>query len=339
MVRGGEDHGMGWADGRVGGKGMMQTMAMAKGARRVRAGFEVVDEARVPKMEGDARMPHALLAAMPDRFATLTAARKACRRCEILVEGKTKRCGDEVKPGETIRWIRRSSNAPPPKCRPAPPEAKRVEVMFEDDHLAVLVKPRGLAVQGRGKMTLQQLLPYLLQPAHVLGALRRPHHVHRLDVPTGGLLVAAKTQASIAQMGKLFLERQVTKRYRALVNGFVEGEGIVHRPLKGQEASTAFKAVKHYRTENTRGWQTAVDVWPSTGRYHQIRRHMASIGHPIVGDEVYCPRDQLDKSNGLFLWAAEITFPHPSTGEIVSFTSEPPACFHKHTRDERDAWN
>lgn len=314
----------------------MHAMAMAKGARRTRHGYEVVEEAKVPAMEGGARMPQALLAAMPDRFVTVTAARKACRRCEILVDGETIRCGDGVKSGATIRWIRRSSNAPRPMCRPEPPETKLVEVAYEDDHLAVLVKPRGLPVQGRGKTTLQQLLPYLLEPAHVQGALHRPHHVHRLDMPTGGLLIAAKTQASIRQMGMLFHERQVQKRYRAVAIGSLEGEGTIDRPLRGQEAQTTYRVVKQQRVGNGSGWRTIVDVWPATGRYHQIRRHLASIGHPIVGDEEYCPRQMLDSSNGLFLWAAEVVFPHPITGATMALVSEPPACFHNDLHDAHD---
>lgn len=215
-------------------------------------------------------------------------------------------------------------------------------VAYEDDWLAVISKPQGVPTQGAGG-SLQQADWILgqLAPSRAFDALSLARPAHRLDSGTGGLIVMAKTSSSLERLSALFAQRQVHKRYRAMVHGqlpLVDGvyeEAVDGKPARTRYAVTAAPTVASADTCDAQNFQvSAVDLWPHTGRRHQLRKHLSSMGHPIVGDKRYggetlgveevagedsCDSDDGgDESVGLgrtfYLWALEIQFPHPAHG-------------------------
>ena len=122
--------------------------------------------------------------------------------------------------------------------------------------------------------------------------LKRPQELHRLDAETGGLLICAKTQAAAQALSRAFADRTLQKRYRALVRGALAGCGRVTAPLSGKACVTEWRVAAQTRSQRC-DVVTTVDLWPRTGRTHQLRKHMAMIGHPILGDVAYWRLPQL----------------------------------------------
>ena len=159
-----------------------------------------------------------------------------------------------------------------------------------------------------------------------------------MDAPTSGLLVAAKTGAALRSLSTAFAERRVRKRYRAIVAGALGVVGgaasSIDLPLSGQSASTAWMAVSQHESASM-GDVTLLDLWPHTGRTHQLRRHLSAVGHPILGDKQYweagsalrSPMSNEQLEAGLFLCAVELELPHPTSGETLCVTVPQPAKF------------
>ncbi|GLC34273.1 hypothetical protein PLESTM_000176900 [Pleodorina starrii] len=184
-------------------------------------------------------------------------------------------------------------------------------VAYEDEHLAVVIKPPGIGTQGSGPGTVQGRLKYCLQPTELVGALNRPQQVHRLDAPTGGLLLVAKTHVALRGLAADLHHRRMTKRYCALVKGERSGSGTIDMPLSGKpcvtsytvvhtsavpplapppDATTAGPAAQETAGDCGRLQRTAltkISLWPHTGRTHQLRKHMTYTGTPILGDLRY----------------------------------------------------
>lgn len=220
--------------------------------------------------------------------------------------------------------------------------AQPLTVVYNDNDFAVVDKPQGISVQGGEGKTLQRS-DLLLPLAGPDG--RKPIIVHRLDAATGGLLVMAKTKESERCLRLAFAQQRCKKRYRAVVFGRVEADsGIIQEPVSGKSAETRYQVITRTRCNDPRanGWITTVDLFPVSGRKHQIRRHLKHIGHPIWGDRRYswytketiCEIEEElsedDKLNKLLmtsvekdaharlcLWAMEISLPHPRTHEFV----------------------
>jgi 23S rRNA pseudouridine1911/1915/1917 synthase len=134
---------------------------------------------------------------------------------------------------------------------------------------------------------------------------------HRLDAPTGGLLIAAKSRLAIRKISRQFEEREISKTYRAIVCGRVDGEGTIDMPLSGKESLSLYKALRVCPSRK-HGEVTLVELSPRTGRTHQLRRHMSQgLGKPLVGDRIYAGGDVPVDDVGLMLWATKIEFAHP----------------------------
>ena len=256
------------------------------------SGFAVVARSVLPAASPAAPLVQHLLMLWPERFATKSAAKKACRRKLVLVDSEVGRTAHVASAAVEISVLARVKAGPAPgsgRRALARPE-EQLAVLFEDDHLAVVVKPAGVDVPA-----LRTLLAASLAPSQAAEhePLWRPQHVHRLDKPTRGLLVAAKTGQALRALSAAFAARQVRKRYRAVVAGELgtleAPPQSVRVPLSGQEAWTEWVAVARLR-HSACGAATLVDLYPHTGRTHQLRRHMALLGHPIVGDARYWPR-------------------------------------------------
>ncbi len=216
------------------------------------------------------------------------------------------------------------------------PEAIPLDILFEDEHLLVVNKPAGMVVHpayGHSSGTLvNALLAYAPQVADV-GGLERAGVVHRLDRDTSGLLLVAKDEETRAGLQRQFKRRQVAKSYLALVEGQVSPrEGVIEAPVgrdkrqrkrmavvrSGREATTTYRVVEMFPEH------TLLEVRPHTGRTHQVRVHLAWLGYPLVGDEVYGFRHQRLLRGRHFLHAWRIAFSHPITGERMSFEAALP---------------
>ncbi len=229
--------------------------------------------------------------------------KKAIERKQILLNGQPVETGRYVQPGDVIAL--REQLAEVHKTF-----ALDLEVLYEDDYLAVVHKPAGIPVSGNRFKTIAQALPFNLQPSPAADALRIALPVHRLDAPTSGLLLVAKTAEAMVTLGRQFAERQVSKVYHAVVFGEVSLSGKIDMPVEGKEAEslcTPLRSVPSLRFGNL----TLLQLEPLTGRTHQLRIHMVGIGHPIVGDAKYGNDLQVLKGKGLFLAATAIALNHP----------------------------
>ena len=227
-----------------------------------------------------------------------------------------------------------------------------LDIVYEDDDLAVIDKPAGMMVhagagatdEARNRGTLVNALLHHMAHLSGVGGDLRPGIVHRLDKETSGLIVVAKNDDAHRKLGAQFAAREVKKKYVALVHGWVKkdsgtlAQGISRDRVRRTRMTTRLEggraAVTHYRVtrrlDTKFGKFTLLEVKIDTGRTHQIRVHVAAMGHPVVGDTMYgAPRQARGKNAviGLprnFLHAAELEFRHPRTGEIVALKSELP---------------
>jgi 23S rRNA pseudouridine955/2504/2580 synthase len=233
-----------------------------------------------------------------------------------------------------LAFDRRPVDAPDEDLRPLTKEESalfRSMILHEDKDLYVLNKPEGLAVQG-GTKTHRHIDGLLMGLAAELG--ERPRLVHRLDRDTSGVLVIAKRRSVASSLGRLFARRSVKKIYWAAVKGVPKpGQGRIDVPLVksatregdrvhaagADNQAEAQRAVTNYavvdKAPPALSWVT---LKPVTGRQHQLRAHMAHIGHPILGDTKYGGDIDLPEAivNKLHLHARRIIFPHPSGGEV-----------------------
>lgn len=260
-------------------------------------------------------------------------------RVETLIrEGRAQVNGaPEKKPGRKVcETDAVSCDVPPPVAVEARPEDIPLEILYEDDDLAVVVKPCGMVVHpaaGNEDGTLVNALLFHLKNLSGIGGALRPGIVHRLDKDTSGLLLVAKNDATHAALSDALKARTIHKTYRAVARGaFKEPTGVVEAPIgrspKDRKKMAIVPDGRYARTEYRvleplRG-ATLVDVNLITGRTHQIRVHFASIGHPLLGDPLYGGKNQ-PLVGRLMLHARCIEFTHPTTGQPMVFEApEPP---------------
>jgi 23S rRNA pseudouridine1911/1915/1917 synthase len=289
------------------------------------------------------RVDPAAAGARLDRWLTTALADLSRARIQHLILGGHVRVeGRMVKPSHRLRGGEHVEVAiPPPPSDELEPEPMALAIVWEDDHVLVVDKPAGLVVHpgaGHRRGTLAAgVLAHAPATARVGGA-RRPGIVHRLDKDTSGLLVIAKTPEAWEALTRALAARRVTRRYLAVVAGRVEAEaGTIDRPIGRhprwrqrmavRPPGQGRPAVTHYRVLERFRRHTWLELRLETGRTHQIRVHMASVGHPVVGDETY-GRGRARSPvplGGLALHAAGLEFAHPVSGERLSFTSPLPA--------------
>ena len=202
-----------------------------------------------------------------------------------------------------------------------------LEVIYEDDFLAIVMKPPGVIVSGNTFVTIYNALPQNLITSTQADTIR-PKPVHRLDYPTSGLLVVGKTSTATRALYQLFEEKKVVKTYYAITIGNISKTGIIDTLIDGK------KAISEYTTQQSvvsKRFQylNLVELKPITGRRHQLRKHLFSIGTPILGDKDYYLENLLLKGKGLYLHAKTIAFTHPITQEQLYFNTELPKKFLK----------
>jgi 23S rRNA pseudouridine1911/1915/1917 synthase len=236
----------------------------------------------------------------------------------VLVDGFERKSKFRLTPGEVI-----TVDLPPPEPDEIQPDAIPLDVVFEDADVIVIDKPAGLVVHpapGHARGTLANALVAHV-PGIAVGGSRRPGIVHRLDKDTSGLLVAAKTDRGRNALISQWEDRSVAKTYLALVGGVVaENEATIDAPIgrdpKNRQRMTVIRsgreAVTHFRVIERFDEATLLELSIETGRTHQIRVHLAFIGHPIVGDPVYgSTHVDVPGLHRQFLHASELGFDLP----------------------------
>lgn len=251
----------------------------------------------------------------------------------ITVNGKTAGKKAKIKTGDTITVL-----FPVPEEPAAKPQNIPIDIVYEDDSLIVVNKPQGMVVHpapGNPDGTLVNGLLYHCRLSGINGVLR-PGIVHRIDKDTSGLLVVAKTNEAHESLARQLKARKALRKYVCLVNGNLKQDsGTIDMPIArdprdrkrmavvggGREAITHFSVLERF------GRYTLVECVLETGRTHQIRVHMAFVGHSIVGDPLYGIKKEKFNTDGQLLHAKTLGFEHPVTGELMRFDSELPRHF------------
>jgi 23S rRNA pseudouridine1911/1915/1917 synthase len=281
---------------------------------------------------------------------------------KVLVDGAPAKPSQKLHGGEVVEVL----GEPTPAPLRAIPEAIPLDIVYEDSDLSVINKPAGMMVHAgsgatddaRNRGTLvNALLSYYAHLSETGGPLR-PGIVHRLDKQTSGLIIVARNDAAHLRLGEMFSRRQIRKTYLALVHGAIKQDrgtinaaisrdAIRRTRMTTKREAGARTAVSHYevleRIDSRFGKFTLISVRIETGRTHQIRVHLSSIGHPIVGDTLYgapakipaiapqhTPRKKSDPEpetialDRNFLHAAELEFAHPATGKQLALKAPLP---------------
>ena len=199
-------------------------------------------------------------------------------------------------------------------------------IVFEDEDLAIINKPGGIPVSGNYFKTIQNALPHNLQPSIAKDALKIPRPVHRLDAPTCGLLLIAKSKMAHLHLSKQFENKTIRKRYQAIAIGQLPEKGQINSPIDGKPSITEFQTIRVVPSLKNE-FLTFVNLYPITGRTHQLRKHLSEMNHPILGDKLYGKEGLILWKKGLFLCAVELNFTHPRTEERMNILIEPPKKF------------
>ncbi|QNI31368.1 RluA family pseudouridine synthase [Alloacidobacterium dinghuense] len=277
----------------------------------------------------------------------------------VVVDGKPGKASLKLRGGEVVE-VHGEPVLPPLR---AVAEAIPLDILYEDDDLSVVNKPAGMMVHAgsgatddaRNRGTLVNALLHHYRQLSSTGGELRPGIVHRLDKQTSGLIIIARNDAAHLKLAEMFSRRQMRKTYIALVHGSlkqdagtinaaISRDAIRRTRMTTRRATGGRMAISHYeavkRIDSKFGPFTLVRVRIETGRTHQIRVHMASIGHPVVGDTLYgapaqigVPAKNKRPSSGEdaialdrnFLHAAELAFAHPRTGKLLELSASLPA--------------
>ena len=254
----------------------------------------------------------------------------------VLIGGKPAAKNSRLKAGDTV-----TVTIPEPRSYEVTAENIPLEIVYEDDDLLVVNKPKGMVVHpaaGNESGTLVNALLYHCGASlSGIGGVLRPGIVHRIDKNTSGLLMVAKNDLAHQSLAKQIKEHSFTREYEAVVYGvFREKEGTINAPIgrhpvKRKQMAVVpdgREAITHYRVLAENSGFSHVALRLETGRTHQIRVHMAYIGHPVAGDEVYGPHKVITVLGGQCLHAKKVGFDHPRTGERMEFDSALPPYFH-----------
>ncbi|MDY3023757.1 MAG: RluA family pseudouridine synthase [Streptococcus hyovaginalis] len=260
-------------------------------------------------------------------------ANEGIKHGSILVNGEKVKAKYTVKVGDRITY-----DLPEEEVLEYQAEDLPLEIIYQDEDVVVVNKLQGMVVHpsaGHTSGTLVNALLYHIKDLSSINGVVRPGIVHRIDKDTSGLLMVAKNDRAHQALAEELKAQKSLRQYIALVHGNLPNDrGVIEAPIgrsdkdrkkqavtaKGKPALTRFHVLERF------GDYTLIELQLETGRTHQIRVHMAYIGHPIAGDTTYGPRKTL-AGNGQFLHARTLGFTHPKTDDLMTFEAEPPKIF------------
>ena len=256
--------------------------------------------------------------------------KKAISRGEVLINNQRAYSGDWIKANQVITLVDLEFN--PPKPYPL-----KLEIIHEDDYLVIINKPAGISVSGNQFRTIQNTIVDQIKIESQPDALKWARPVHRLDNPTSGLLIIAKTASALMQLGLMFKEKTIQKTYEAIVVGEVNQSGVIDSAIENKNSITHYEPIKIVRSLQNE-YLTQLRLSPQTGRTHQIRIHLSSMGHPIIGDQLYGVDGKVYKEKGLFLAAVGLSFTHPITKALIEYYLPTPHKFIALLEREQRRW-
>ena len=310
----------------------------------MKANGETIREWVVTPEQDGQRLDRALTAVLPD--LTRSRIQQLAEEGRISFQGRPVKKNQRLKAGQRL-----TISLPPVQPLNLQPEPIELDILYEDAHLLVINKPKGMVVHpaaGHDSGTLVHALLYHCGDSlSGINGVARPGIVHRIDKDTSGLLLVAKTDAAHLGLAEQIKRHAVERVYHGILLGNLkEDAGDVDRPIgrhpvdRKKMAVTeqnSKPAVTHYRVLERFSGYTYARFQLETGRTHQIRVHAASLGHPLLGDTVYGPAKQPKWDlQGQCLHAKEICFTHPILGEIMQFSCPLPAYFEKILRILRE---
>jgi len=281
--------------------------------------LKTIESHKVPELAAPVRLSDYAVGIFK-KLSTRKGIKKAISKGLIKVNDKRGTTGKFITGGETIELLQAKDNKPTIKLA--------LDIVFEDDYLAIINKPAGMVVSGNQKRTLENALPTGLKPSSQIDTLQRPLPVHRLDHATSGLLLIAKTRSVQTQLSQLFSDRKIEKTYNAITIGKIEKQGEIDSKIKEKTAITKYLLLQSLQSEKY-GSLNLVELKPHTGRRHQLRIHMLENGTPILGDRRYFIKGKLSQGKGLYLCSTALSFMHPATNEMLNTSIELPHKFVK----------
>lgn len=277
---------------------------------------KIIEKHRIPEISEPIRLQEyavGIFKTLPSRSGI----KKAIKKQLILLNGKPANTGDWIEEGQVLELL--AEELPKKKIFQL-----KLHVIFEDEFLAVIEKPSGYPTNGNYFKTIENALPYNLKTSEEKDALPYPIPVHRLDNPTSGLLIIAKTKNAQVKLNQAFEAKEIQKSYLAIVSGSMVSEGVFNSAIEGKKAETQFQLKETFNKDEKTF--SLVELFPTTGRTHQIRIHLSKNGNPIVGDETY---GSSEKIKGILLAAHSLKFQHPITKETLHFENNFPKKFQK----------
>ena len=307
-------------------------------AARKRAAENTVTEGR-HELRAESACPRLDIFLSERLGITRSAAKKLIDDGQVTLGGAQAKASHPVAAGDLV-----AADVPPPRTLDLTPQDIPIDIVYEDEDIAVINKPQGLTVHaGSGNLsgTLVNALLYRLSSLSSINGVVRPGIVHRIDKDTSGLLVVAKNDAAHLSLSAQIADKTCAREYLALCDGiFGQDSGRVETYIgrhptdrikmavvpagKGKYAATRYRVVERF----PQGY-TLVHFALETGRTHQIRVHCKYLGHPVTGDPVYGSKKQKFNLNGQLLHAFRLTLDHPRTGERMTFVAPLPAYFQK----------
>lgn len=257
--------------------------------------------------------------------------KKAIKKGCVCIDGLPANTGRWVQPGQVIQLME-------PETKPVKVFKLHLDIIFEDQYMAVVNKPAGIVVSGNQYRTIQNALTFNLKTSTVEDALSCPMPAHRLDHATSGLLLVAKTRKARVALGRQFENKEIKKKYQAIAIGKLPAVGTIDIPIEGKAAHTRFDVDRIVQSLKN-SYLTLVNLYPATGRTHQLRIHLAKSGWPILGDKLYGEKGMILKHKGLFLTAVGLSFAHPITKELLMINKDAPAKFDLLMEREQRRWD
>lgn len=281
-----------------------------------------IESHKVPQL----KEPQRLSDYLPGKFLSISSRKgikKAIEKKLVHVNGSAGRTSKYINGGEEIILYESKVELRKPIIDIP------MDIIYEDEHMAIINKPPGLVVSGNKLRTVENALPNLLQKSNEIDGLLRPHPAHRLDFPTSGLLIIGKTRSSVTALNLLFEKRQISKTYLAVTIGDMKAtEGRIENSIRKKSAVTEYKCL--YSVDSKKFEKlNLVELSPVTGRRHQLRIHMHENGNSLLGDNTYFIEGKKSIGNGLYLHAYSLSFQHPISKSDINVTAPLPPKFTK----------